>query len=51
MTLEVEGSGQVVVSRDEIESRTWPASGMPPIGLALSPAALRDVVAYVMTLE
>jgi mono/diheme cytochrome c family protein len=26
-------------------------SGMPPIGLALEPRALRDLVAYLMTLD
>jgi quinoprotein glucose dehydrogenase len=34
----------------EIVSTTDPTTGMPPMGLALEPRALRDVIAYVMSL-
>lgn len=40
----------VVVAADEISTQTPPTTGMPPMGLALDPRALRDVVAYVMSL-
>ena len=49
--LVLEASGERVrVARGEIASQTPPASGMPPMGLALSPRDLRDLIAYVSTL-
>ena len=45
------GSAPIVVAADEIALQSRPTSGMPPMGLALEPRALRDVVAYVMALE
>lgn len=40
----------VVVPIAEIATRTEATTGMPPIGLILEPRALRDVMAYVMSL-
>jgi mono/diheme cytochrome c family protein len=34
----------------EVKERIGPVSAMPPNGLALSPADLRDLIAYVTTL-
>ena len=45
------GSEPVVLATEEIAELTAPTTGMPPMGLALEPRALRDVVAYVMSLE
>jgi quinoprotein glucose dehydrogenase len=41
----------VSIPRSTIASISAPVSGMPPIGLGLDPAALRDLVAYVTSLE
>lgn len=51
LVVDVGGGEQVALSRDEIAARTEPVSGMPPVGLGLTPRALRDVVAYVRSLE
>ncbi len=40
----------VVIARSDIASQSEPTTGMPPMGLALEPRALRDVMAYVMSL-
>lgn len=46
------GGGRIVtLEAAEVAARRSLGSGMPPMGLALPPRALRDVVAYVMTLE
>ncbi len=46
------GAGEpVAIAAAEIAAQTQLATGMPPTGLALSPRALRDVIAYVMSLE
>lgn len=39
------------IEQDAVAARTEPSSGMPPMGLVLPPRDLRDVVAYVMSLE
>ena len=49
MTLDIKGDERRV-ARGDIASRTEPASGMPPMGLALSLADLRDLIAYLHTL-
>jgi quinoprotein glucose dehydrogenase len=56
VTLDATGQGSDeastrVISRTEIASMSEAVTGMPPIGLGLEPGALRDVVAYVMSLE
>jgi hypothetical protein len=51
VTLEVGRAAPLVIPRSEIASETRPVSGMPPMGLGLPPRALRDVIAYVLTLE
>jgi quinoprotein glucose dehydrogenase len=43
------GEARLEIPRVEIESVSDPTTGMPPIGL--EPGPLRDVVAYVMSLE
>jgi quinoprotein glucose dehydrogenase len=45
------GVEPVTLKTFEIASRTEPTTGMPPMGLVLEPRALRDVMAYVMSLE
>ena len=35
----------------EIANRTTPISGMPNMGLILKPTEIRDIVAYLMTLN
>jgi quinoprotein glucose dehydrogenase len=45
------GSDPLLIEASEIEAQSEPTSGMPPMGLALAPHALRDVIAYVLTLE
>ncbi|NQZ98358.1 MAG: HEAT repeat domain-containing protein, partial [Myxococcales bacterium] len=49
LTLDIKGDERRV-ARGDIASRTEPASGMPPMGLALSLADLRDLIAYLHTL-
>ena len=44
------GGSELRIPVAEIEERVGPVSAMPPAGLALSPAELRDLVAYVATL-
>ncbi|MCP4908895.1 MAG: heme-binding protein [bacterium] len=51
VVVDVGAAEPVVVARGEITSQSEPKTGMPPMGLALEPRALRDVVAYVMSLE
>jgi putative heme-binding domain-containing protein len=49
--LVVESGGETLrVPAAEVKERLGPVSAMPPNGLALSPAELRDLVAYVATL-
>ncbi len=48
--IDVGGSETVEIARAEIGSISDPVTGMPAMGLALEPDALRDVIAYVMTL-
>lgn len=50
VVLELGGGERSVVAQEEIATRTDPVTGMPPMGLTLSPRALRDVIAYVQTL-
>ena len=45
-----EGGTEISIPTSEIRERSPAASGMPPMGLALSPRELRDLVAYVATL-
>jgi len=45
------GDGGLEIPRGEIASVSDPLTGMPPIGVGLEPQSLRDVVAYVMSLE
>jgi putative heme-binding domain-containing protein len=45
-----EGGSEMSVPTSEIRERSPATSGMPPLGLALSPRELRDLVAYVATL-
>ena len=46
------GDGEIETIRTaDIASRTAPTSGMPPMGLVLPALDLRDVIAYVMSLE
>ena len=49
VVLEVAGQ-PTEIPRGEIAHQTAPSSGMPPMGLALSPRELRDLVAYLATL-
>ena len=51
LRLDVGGDAPMRIAADAIAARSEPASGMPPIGLALSPEDLRDLVAYVMSLS
>jgi quinoprotein glucose dehydrogenase len=44
------GGSELRIPVGEIQGRIGPVSAMPPAGLALSPAELRDLVAYVTTL-
>ncbi len=44
------GGSELRIPAAEIKERVGPVSAMPPNGLALSPADLRDLVAYVATL-
>jgi putative heme-binding domain-containing protein len=44
------GGNELRIPAAEIQERIGPVSAMPPNGLALSPADLRDLVAYVATL-
>jgi len=45
------GDGSTLeIDQAEITQQTTPVSGMPPMGLALKPTELRDLIAYVMTL-
>jgi quinoprotein glucose dehydrogenase len=44
------GGNELRIPAAEIQERVGPVSAMPPNGLALSPADLRDLVAYVATL-
>jgi len=49
--VEIERAGEVLrVPRADIVRMSEGASSMPPLGLVLEPEALRDVVAYVMSL-
>ncbi len=50
IVLEIGGGKRVLLALDEVAERTNPVTGMPPMGLTLSPRALRDVIAYVLTL-
>ena len=50
LLLDTGGAELVEIALDDIAERSTPISGMPPMGLGLPPAALRDVLAYVMTL-
>jgi quinoprotein glucose dehydrogenase len=45
-----EGGNEISIPTSEIRERSPASSGMPPMGLALSPRELRDLVAYVATL-
>jgi hypothetical protein len=54
-----ESNGSLVLERSgrreridlaDVASRVGPVSGMPPMGLSLSPRDLRDLVAYLETL-
>jgi quinoprotein glucose dehydrogenase len=49
--LDTGGAEPVVILREKVRSQTEPVSGMPALGLALEPRALRDVVTYVMSIE
>ena len=50
-TIVVESGGdRRTVARSEVASATPPASAMPPMGLALSLAQLRDLIEYLATL-
>ena len=49
--LDTGGTEPLVILHQEILSQTEPMSGMPALGLALEPRALRDVIAYVMSIE
>jgi putative heme-binding domain-containing protein len=51
VTLDVGRAVPLVIERERIVSETPAASGMPPMGLGLPPRALRDVIAYVMSLD
>jgi putative heme-binding domain-containing protein len=51
VVLEVAGGERVELPLSVIEEQTTEPSGMPPIGRLLAPRRLRDVLAYVMTLE
>jgi putative heme-binding domain-containing protein len=44
------GNEELRIPLAEVKERVGPVSAMPPNGLALSPADLRDLVAYVATL-
>jgi putative heme-binding domain-containing protein len=44
------GGSELSIPAAEIKERIGPVSAMPPNGLTLSPADLRDLVAYVATL-
>lgn len=44
------GGSELRIPAAEVKDRIGPVSAMPPAGLALSPADLRDLVAYVTTL-
>jgi putative heme-binding domain-containing protein len=44
------GGSELRIPTGEVQDRIGPVSAMPPAGLALSPAELRDLVAYVTTL-
>jgi len=50
LVLDIGAPYPVTIALDDIVERSAPISGMPPVGLGLAPQALRDVVAYVMTL-
>jgi quinoprotein glucose dehydrogenase len=50
LVLDIGAANPVTIALDDIVERSTPISGMPPVGLGLSPQALRDVLAYVMTL-
>ena len=41
----------IVIPLAEIAKRTTPISGMPNMGLILKPTEIRDIMAYLMTLE
>ncbi len=45
-----EGDTEIAVPLAEIASRSPLSSGMPPMGLALAPEQLRDLIAYLQTL-
>ena len=51
VTLDVGGEGRMSIPREDVAEMTEPVTGMPPIGAMLSPRALRDVIAYVMSLQ
>jgi len=45
------GDGSTLeIDEAEVTRQTTPVSGMPPMGLALTPTQLRDLITYVMTL-
>lgn len=48
--LDVGESEPLRLEASEVASISEPTTGMPPMGLALEPRALRDVLAYVMSL-
>ena len=50
LVLDIGAAYPVTIALDDIVERSAPISGMPSVGLGLAPQALRDVVAYVMTL-
>jgi len=50
LVLDIGAANPVTIALDDIVERSTPISGMPPVGLGLSPQALRDLLAYVMTL-
>lgn len=51
LRIDAGGAEPIEVPRAEVASMIGPSSGMPAIGLGLPPEALRDLVAYVMSLD
>lgn len=51
LELQDEEGKKVVVAKDDIETRADPVSAMPPMGNVLSRRELRDVIAYLASLE
>jgi putative heme-binding domain-containing protein len=51
LALDMGGAAPRRIAESLVASRTEPSTGMPPMGLTLSPEDLRNVHAYVMSLE